>query len=150
MPLPTEFCGARRADDCESLRVDQMIEGRSRLNCGESLRERVLLSLRLLRLLESYGAETVAPSPAAEIVNVPRAALMAKLYAAPHAVLGGVGIAAMNGPAVMFCAFVAMAVSRLRALGNTPMCADQAATAEAIPRMSAWAFATRARACMLA
>src|SRR5262249_58895641 len=84
-------------------------------------------------LPESYGAETVAPSPAAEIVNVPRAALMAKLYALPHAVLGGVGIAAMNGPAVMFCAFVAMAVSRLSALGSTPMCAPQTTTADARP-----------------
>ena len=75
---------------------------------------------------------------------------MAKVYALPHAVLGGVGIAAMNGPAVMFCAFVATAVRMLSALGSTPMCADQAVTAEAMPRMSAWAFATRARACMLA
>src|SRR5262249_50776502 len=96
------------------------------------------------------GAETCGPSPAAEIVNVPRVALMAKLYALPHAVLGGVGIAAMNGPAVMFCAFVAIAVSRESTLGSTPMCAPQTTTAEARPRMSAWAFAMRARACMLA
>src|SRR5205814_1621930 len=40
----------------------------------------------------------------------------------------------MNGPAVMFCAFVAIAVSSPSALGNTPMCAPQTTTAEAIPR----------------
>src|SRR5439155_8357339 len=70
---------------------------------------------------QCYGAETVAPSPAAEIVKVPRAALMAKLYAAPHAVLGGVGIVAMNGPAVMFCGLVAIAVSSPSTLGRVPM-----------------------------
>src|SRR6267143_4410827 len=106
---------------------------------------------RLLRLLSrGYGAETVAPSPAAEIVNVPMAALMAKLYAVPHTVLGGVGIAAMNGPAVMFCELVAIAVSRPSTLGSVPMCAVYTLTALARPRMSAWAFAIRARACMLA
>ena len=35
--------------------------------------------------------------------------------------LGGVGIAAMNGPAVMFCALVAIAVSTVSAVGNTPI-----------------------------
>jgi len=36
-------------------------------------------------------------------------------------VLGGVGIAAMNGPAVMFCALVAIGVSTASAFGNTPL-----------------------------
>ena len=38
-----------------------------------------------------------------------------------QAMLGGVGIAAMNGPAVMFCALVAIAVSTVSAVGNTPI-----------------------------
>ena len=53
-------------------------------------------------------------------------------------------------PAVMFCGLVAMAVNRSSTLGSVPMWAVHADTAEARPRMSAWAFAIRARACMLA
>ena len=56
----------------------------------------------------------------------------------------------MNGPAVMFWAFVATTVSKSSPLGSAPICAPQMATADDRPRMSAWAFAIRARAWMLA
>src|SRR5438128_12495305 len=101
----------------------------------EGLRDRLTVSgmCCVVRPPRRYGAETVAPSPAAEIVNVPRTALIAKLYARPQIVLIGLGIVAMERPSAMFCGHVAVSVSRSSTIGSIRMSADQAQTHETLP-----------------
>ena len=56
----------------------------------------------------------------------------------------------MNGPAAWFCPLVCCDVRSVRAVGTVPMCAWYIDAADARARISACAFAMRARACTFA
>src|SRR5215472_13159246 len=111
----------------------------------------------------SYGGSQVGPAPAAAWSGVPRrvivtpspvaviekvpAVLEVYVYANPQAgdpPGGGLGIEAMNGPALWFSPLTAAVVRTGNAGGRVPMWAAYWRTAQARVAVSYWALAGRA------
>src|SRR6266536_6723432 len=96
----------------------------------------------------AYGTLIVVPSPVAATVNVPAPAFGVYVYEPPQAGEppgGGTGTEPMKGPASWFKPLVTWPVRSVSAVGSVPMWAAYMLMAEPRVRVSACAFAMRAR-----